>query len=76
MIFSIDYPRKSEILKELKNLGHTEMDKSEEVAEQVRKAVKKQDIDDSSPKTEYLSSIYDSDELRNLEKSRHPEPGL
>jgi len=70
-IISIDYPRKSEILKELKNMGHTQMSKQEEVADEVRRAVKKEDKDESSPEVEYQSSVYDEKQLRDLDRPKN-----
>lgn len=68
MVYDID---KNKLLRKLKEIGMTQMDQCDVVDKQLSKIVTSTDVDDSSPEVQYFKTIYDSEELRGLERKRN-----
>ncbi len=58
------------VLKKLKSLGLGQLEQREKVEKDMQAAVKKVDVDNSNPEVEYSKTIYDNDELKDLENPK------
>ena len=65
MVYDID---KSKLLKKLKEIGMNQMDQCDVVDKQLSKIVTSADEDDSGSEVQYFKTIYDREELHDLER--------
>jgi len=59
-----------QVQKEAASRGFGQQENRTGPESEVDKMVKKSDVDDSHPDTEYFNTIYDSDELKDIERVR------